>query len=58
MPAGSTAVFAARSASANGSGRCRSYQGLWSRPTAWWWVIVPPAPAIASDAACFSSSHC
>ena len=26
MPAGSTACFAARSASANGSGRCRSYQ--------------------------------
>ena len=35
MPAGSTAAFAARSASANGAGRWRSYQGRWSRPTAW-----------------------
>ena len=43
MPAGSTADFAARSAAAKGSGRWRSYQGLWSRPTAWWCVIVPPA---------------
>jgi len=34
MPAGSTAAFAARSASANGSGRWRSYHGRWSRPTA------------------------
>ena len=42
MPAGSSAVFAAASAAANGSGRCRSYHGRWSRPTAWWWVIVPP----------------
>ena len=32
IPAGSTSRFAARSASANGSGRCRSYQGRWSRP--------------------------
>ena len=39
-PAGSTAAFAPRSAAANGSGRWRSYQGRWSRPTAWWWVIV------------------
>ena len=46
-PAGSTARFAARSASANGSGRWRSYQGRWSRPTAWWWVIVPPASITA-----------
>ena len=34
-PAGSTAAFAARSAAANGSGRWRSYQARWSRPTAW-----------------------
>src|SRR5688572_16946099 len=39
MAAGSTAAFAARRAAANGSGRWRSYQGRWSRPTAWWWVI-------------------
>jgi len=35
IPAGSRACLAARSASANGSGRCRSYPGRWSRPTAW-----------------------
>ena len=35
MPAGSSADLAARKAAANGSGRCRSYQGRWSRPTAW-----------------------
>ena len=37
MPAGSTAALAARRAAAKGSGRWRSYQGRWSRPTAWWW---------------------
>ena len=47
-PAGSTAALAPRSAAANGSGRWRSYQGRWSRPTAWWWVIVPPAAITAS----------
>jgi len=57
MPSGSTAALAARSAAANGSGRCRSYQGLWSRPTAWWWVIVPPAASTASDAARLIASH-
>ena len=41
--AGSSARFAPRSASRERSGRWRSYQGRWSRPTAWWWVIVPPA---------------
>ena len=41
--AGRRRALAARSAAANGSGRWRSYQGRWSRPTAWWWVIVPPA---------------
>ena len=55
---GSTAALAARSASANGSGRWRSYQGRWSRPTAWWCVIVPPAASIASEAAALISSHC
>jgi hypothetical protein len=44
--------------SANGSGRWRSYQGRWSRPTAWWWVIVPPAASSASPAAALTSSHC
>ena len=33
-PRGSTAAFAPRRAAANGSGRWRSYQGRWSRPTA------------------------
>src|SRR6185312_5634256 len=36
-PAGSSACLAPRSAAAKGSGRWRSYQGRWSRPTAWWW---------------------
>ena len=34
IPAGSTLAFAARSAAAKTSGRWRSYQGRWSRPTA------------------------
>ena len=48
MPSGSSAAFAARSARANGSGRSLSYHGRWSRPTAWWWVMVPPWARIAS----------
>src|SRR5262249_21895263 len=55
---GSSLSFAARSASAKDSGRWRSYQGRWSRPTAWWWVIVPPPSITASDAAALISSHC
>src|SRR6476469_2617867 len=35
MPAGSSSALAARSAAAKGAGRWRSYQGRWSRPTAW-----------------------
>ena len=35
MAAGSTAALADRSACAKRSGRWRSYQGRWSRPTAW-----------------------
>src|SRR5215216_5449920 len=58
MPAGSTAALAARRAAANGSGRWRSYHGRWSRPTAWWCVTVPPAAAIASEAARFTSPQC
>lgn len=58
IPAGSSADFAARRAAANGSGRCRSYQARWSRPTAWWWVMVPPLALIASDTAALISSHC
>ena len=34
-PAGSSSRLAARSARAKASGRSRSYQGRWSRPTAW-----------------------
>ena len=56
-PAGSTAALAPRRAAANGSGRWRSYQGRWSRPTAWWWVIVPPAAITASEAAALIASH-
>ncbi|MET9969579.1 CGNR zinc finger domain-containing protein, partial [Streptomyces sp. NPDC006356] len=34
-PAGSRADLAAVRAAAKGAGRWRSYQGRWSRPTAW-----------------------
>ena len=34
MPAGSSVCLAAVNATANASGRCLSYQGRWSRPTA------------------------
>jgi hypothetical protein len=57
-PAGSTTFFAARSIAANGSGRWASYQGRWSRPTAWWWVMVPPWAEIESETADLISSHC
>ena len=40
---GSSSDLAARSARAKPSGRSRSYQARWSRPTAWWWVIVAPS---------------
>src|SRR5690606_17279391 len=53
IPSGSRAALAARRARANGSGRCPSYQGRWSRPTAWWWVIVPPLARIAALTAAF-----
>ena len=35
-----------------------SRYGRWSRPTAWWWVIVPPEARIARDAASFAPCHC
>ena len=40
------------------SERWRVYQGMWSRPTAWWWVMVPPASMIASETAFFTVSYC
>ena len=58
MPAGSSSALAARRAAAKGAGRWRSYQGRWSRPTAWWWVIVPPPSISASETAALISSHC
>ena len=33
-------------------------QGAWSRPIAWWWVIVPPFATIASQAAVLAARHC
>ena len=35
---------------------CASH-GLWSVPTAWWWVIVAPAAIIASLAATLARCH-
>jgi hypothetical protein len=32
--------------------------GAWSRPVAWWWVIVAPLATIASLAACLTAAHC
>ena len=32
-------------------------QSRWSRPMAWWWVIVPPLATIASQAACLAARH-
>src|SRR5215204_3438428 len=55
---GSSSRFAAHRASAKRWGRCRSYQGRWSRPTAWWWVMVPPASITVSETAALISSHC
>src|SRR4051812_22818706 len=57
-PSGSSAAFAARHAAANGSGRCASYQRRWSRPTAWWCVIVPPAASTAAPATALTACHC
>src|SRR6266849_1079345 len=57
-PAGSSADLAAASAAAKPAGRSRSYHGRWSRPTAWWCVIVPPRRRIASEAACLIAAHC
>ena len=58
MPAGSSAALAPLSAAAKMSERWRSYQGMWSRPTAWWWVMVPPASMIASETAFLTVSYC
>ena len=58
IPAGSRTCFAARSAPAKSSGRSSSYQRLWSRPTAWWCVIVPPWSRIARETALLIASHC
>ncbi len=33
-------------------------QGAWSRPIAWWCVIVPPLAMIASQAATLAARHC
>src|SRR5262249_17163545 len=58
MPSGSTAALAPRKAAANGAGRCCSYHLRCSRPTAWWWVMVPPSPITTSDTACLIACHC
>src|SRR5206468_741532 len=55
--AGSSALLAALRAPAKRSGRWLSYQRRWSRPTAWWWVIVAPAAMSASLAAALISAH-
>src|SRR3989442_628631 len=58
IPAGSSLCFAALIRSIPSSPTSRSSQPAWSRPTAWWWVIVPPLEMIASHAADFAARHC
>ena len=55
-PTGSSRAFSARSASTPCSPISPAIHGTWSRPTAWWWVIVrqqlvaPRAPRSAARA--------
>ena len=55
IPAGSQCALTARSSCE--VGLPSPTHGAWSRPTAWWWVIVAPAAAIASLAARFAARH-
>ena len=50
-PAGSQRSLTARSSSSPRSPISSRRYGAWSRPTAWWCVIVPPAATIARVAA-------
>ena len=56
IPAGSQRSLTARRAS-RPTPTSASIQGAWSRPTAWWWVSVPPAASRASVAAAFAARH-
>src|SRR5690606_2199654 len=56
-PRGSTALFTARSIRTPTSPISDSRYGRWSTPTAWWWVMVPRAATIASEAARLASAH-
>jgi hypothetical protein len=47
----------ARSTDAPSSPISWTSHGLWSVPTAWWWVMVAPAATIASLAAALAASH-
>ena len=58
IPAGSSGCLAARSTSIPRPPTSAAIQGAWSRPTAWWCVIVPPLATIASQAAPFAARHC
>src|SRR4029453_17993013 len=56
-PVGSRSALTARSTDAPSSRIWGTSHGLWSVPTAWWWVMVAPAATIASLAAALAASH-
>jgi len=49
IPAGSNVALTARSTCTPRSPTSSRIHGRWSAPTAWWWVMVPPAVTIASE---------
>ena len=59
IPAGSRRSFRAlKRLHAHRSPTSAGMYGAWSRPTAWWCVIVPPVATIASHAAVLTARHC
>src|SRR5437588_8982880 len=58
MPTGSSSAFTARNTPVPSEPTSRSYQGTWSVPTPWWWLIEPPVARIASLAAVLADRHC
>ena len=57
IPAGSKTSLMARS-DAWKSAVSRSYHSWWTRPTAWWWVMVAPWSARMSEAVRLIDRHC
>ena len=57
IPAGSSRSFAARSTSIPSGPVSAVSHWRWSRPIAWWCVIVPPFARTASEAAVLAARH-